>query len=348
MLSNFISGNNIVFSAAFATAFLLTLAFGKLMLPSLKNWQRRGQPIRSDGVGRHAEKSGTPTMGGLIFIPAILMSAVLFMDLSSLIAWLPLFALAAFGFIGFVDDWGKIARGNAYAGLSGMGRLAAEGVVAIALAFLIDATMPAYIPRLSLILPAGVILPIGIFYFRWAYFVIVGSANAANITDGLDGMLSKIFMCVMAVMIVALVGITRIGFMPNLIFLPETAALFPVFGAVFGAVLGFLWFNAKPAYVFMGDCGSLALGGLLGTSALLMKSEIIMAVAAAMFVIILMSSFIQMMYYKFSATKKNPPLLMAPLHHHLELKGWAETKIVERFFILSVIFAGIAVAMLKL
>jgi phospho-N-acetylmuramoyl-pentapeptide-transferase len=334
---------------AFAVSFVITLLFGKLMLPILKVWQRRGQPVRTDGVKMHiVEKSGTPTMGGLIFIPAILIASILFMDLSDMIPWIPLIALVSFGFIGFVDDFDKLKRGNAYGGLSQLGRLFAEGVVAIVLTFLIDSTMPAYIPGLSVISPSGIVLPLGIFYFVWSYFVIVGTANATNMTDGLDGMLSKIFLAIMVVMVVALVGITRIGFMPNLLFLPETAALFPVFGATFGGVLGFLWFNAKPAYVFMGDVGSLALGGLLGSVALLMKSEIVMAVASMMMIIILGSSFIQMMYYKFVAPKGKPPFLMAPLHHHLELKGWAETKIAERFFILSVIFSGIAVALLKL
>jgi phospho-N-acetylmuramoyl-pentapeptide-transferase len=349
MLMDLLSRNSVAFSAAFAAAFVLVLVFGRLLIPALKRWQGKGQPIRTDGIKAHAdEKKGTPTMGGLVFIPAILIASALFMDWSSLVAWTPLAALVMFGAIGFIDDYGKVIRGNAYAGLSEAGRLLAEGVVAVALSFLIDATMPAYIPDLSVVLPFGIILPIGMLYFAWSYFVIAGTANAANITDGLDGMLSKIILCPMAVMVVALVGITRVGFMPSLIFLPEAAALFPVFGATMGAVLGFLWFNSKPAGVFMGDVGSLALGGLLGTSALLMKSEIVMAVASMMMVLVLMSSFVQMMYYRFVAPKGRPPFLMAPLHHHLELKGWAETKIVERFFILSIIFSGIAVGLLKL
>jgi phospho-N-acetylmuramoyl-pentapeptide-transferase len=349
MITDFLAKTSVAFSAAFAVAFALVLIFGRLLVPALKKWQRRGQPVRTDGIQRHVdEKMGTPTMGGLVFIPAILIASMAFMDWSSLVAWTPLIALVAFGAIGFADDYGKLVRGNAYAGLSELGRLIAEGVVAVALSFLIDSTMPAYIPDLSVILPFGIILPLGMLYFVWSYFVIVGTANAANITDGLDGMLSKVYLCPLVVMVVALIGITRVGFMPSLIFLPEAAALFPVFGATAGAVLGFLWFNSKPASIFMGDVGSLALGGLLGTSALLMKSEIVMAVASMMMVLILLSSFVQMMYYRFVAPKGKPPFLMAPLHHHLELKGWAETKIVERFFIASVIFAGIAVALLKL
>ena len=344
----FLSRNSVAFSLAFAAAFVLTLVFGRVMIPRLKSWQHRGQPIRTDGVESHAEKSGTPTMGGIIFIPAIIIAALTFMDWSSMVAWIPLLAMASFGIIGLIDDYNKVVRGNSYAGLSQFGRLVAEGAVAVALTFLIDATMPASIPALSVAMPFGIVLPIGIFYFVWSYFVIVGTANATNITDGLDGMLSKIYMAPMAVMIVALVGVTRIGFWPNLPFLPETAALFPILGAGMGAVLGFLWFNSKPASIFMGDTGSLALGALLGSVALLTKSEIAMGVASMMMVLILLSSFIQMMYYRFSITKSRPPFLMAPLHHHFEKKGWAETKIVERFFIASIIFAGIAVAILKL
>ncbi|MDR1826147.1 MAG: phospho-N-acetylmuramoyl-pentapeptide-transferase [Rickettsiales bacterium] len=340
--------NSLTFSFAFATAFILTLILGKILIPWLKEWQRRGQPIRTDGVASHMEKQGTPTMGGLIFIPAILASSLLFMDWGNMVSWIPLIALVGFGFLGFVDDFYKVTRGNSYSGLTARGRLFAGGVLAIALAFMIDATMPVGLPPLSVVLPFGIILPLGIFYFAWSYLVIVGTANAANLTDGLDGVLVKIYLGPMAAMTVALIGVTRTGFMPNLLFMPETAALFPLFGALFGALLAFLWFNAKPAAVFSGDVGSLALGGFLGASALLIKAEIIMGVAAFMMVIILTTAFIQMMYYRFSGTKANPPFLMAPLHHHLEMKGWAETKITDRFFIASIIFSGLAVALLKL
>jgi phospho-N-acetylmuramoyl-pentapeptide-transferase len=345
MLYSLLSSNSILFSAAFATSFLLTLLFGKIFIPALKAWQGMGQPIRDDGPKSHEEKAGTPSMGGLLFIPAILIASLLFMDWSSLISWIPLIALVGFAVIGFVDDYGKIRKRNAYGGLTKKQRLFAGGLVAVGLAFLIDATMPASIPDLSVILPPGIVIPLGIFYFAWAYLVIVGTANAANITDGLDGMLSKLYLAPLAVMIIALIGITRIKFLPNLIFLPEAAALFPLFGAVFGAILGFLWYNARPAGVFMGDVGSLALGGFLGAAALLMKMEIVMAVAAMMMVLILLSSFIQIMYYK--ATKKRV-FKMAPLHHHFELSGWAETKIVDRFFVLSIVFAGMAVALLRI
>ena len=345
----FLSRNSVSFSAAFIVSFALTLLFGNLLIPKLKLWQKRGQPIRSDGVEAHvAEKKGTPTLGGLIFIPAILIASILFMDWSSPVAWLPLAAMVAFGAIGLFDDFDKLRKANSYGGQRPIGRLLTEGVVGIVLTFLIESTMPAYVAPLSIVLPFGIIIAAGIFYFVWSYFVIVGTANAANLTDGQDSLLPKVFLTIMLAMTVALIGITRTGFMPNLLFLPDAGALFPVFGATVGGVLGYLWFNAKPASVYMGDTGSLALGGFLGTSALLMKSEIIMAAAGFMMIIILLSSFLQMMYYKFVAPKGRPPFLMAPLHHHYEKKGIPETKITERFFIMSIIFAGIAIALLKL
>jgi len=347
MIADFLTKYSVQFSLAFIVAFAITILLGKILIPKLAVAQRRGQPIRTDGIASHLEKKGTPTMGGLIFIPAIFIASVLFMDKLSLIAWIPLFAMLAFGLIGFIDDWGKVTRGNAYAGLSQTGRLVAEGFVAIGLAFLIDYTMPAYIAPLSVYFPGLGAIIFGVFYFVWVYLVIVGTANATNITDGLDGMLSKIYLAPLFVVIIALVGATRPGFMPNLVFLPEAAALFPVMGATIGAVLGFLWFSVKPAEIFMGDVGSLALGGLLGTVALLLKAEIFMGIAASMMVLILLSSFIQMMYYKFSKAKTNPPFLVAPLHHHYEKKGLSETKIVDRFFIIAIIFAGLAVAAMK-
>ncbi|MDR2769925.1 MAG: phospho-N-acetylmuramoyl-pentapeptide-transferase [Rickettsiales bacterium] len=341
-------GNGFYFAGAFFASFVLVMLFGRAFIPKLAAIQRRGQPIRSDGITAHLEKSGTPTMGGLLFIPAIIIASLLFMELDSLVAWIPLLALASFGFVGFIDDLGKIRHGNSYSGLSKFGRLAAEGVIAVILSFLIDYTMPANVPELSILLPFGIAISAGIFYFAWSYLVIAGTANAANMSDGLDGMLAKIYLCVLGVMGVALFGVTRAGFLPSLIFLPEAGAMFPVIGALFGAVLAFLWFNAKPASVFMGDVGSLALGGMLGAVSLLMKAEIIMAVAGLMMVVILLSSMIQSLYYKFVAPRGHAPFLMAPLHHHLERKGWSETKITDRFFILTVIFSGAAAALLRL
>ena len=272
-----------------------------------------------------------------------------------------------FGAIGFVDDYKKISSQSVKStnGLSPSMRLFLEAICVGVLAYLINKTMPGYVPRLSIVLGSSLEFPLdawnigylfgfpitcGFLYYVFAYFVICGSANATNITDGLDGMLAKLYMPVLIVLVVALYGATRTGFMDAVIFLPETSALYAVLGSVFGAVLGFLWFNAKPAAIFMGDVGSLALGGFMGTVAMLLKSEIIMGVAAGMMVLILLTSFIQTTYFKItrkiSGTGKRI-FLRAPLHHHFEELGWDETKIVDRFFVMSILFSGVALVLLK-
>lgn len=340
------------FAAAFGVAFLIMLAFGRPFINLMHRWQKRGQPISENVPAEHKKKAGTPSMGGLLIIIAIIIPSILFMPISNPTGWIALLSLLMFGAIGFADDYKKISSQSHKAsnGLSPAARLALEGVCVIILAYLINRTFPLYIPELSLSLPFGIILPFGIFYYIFAYFVIAGSANATNITDGLDGMLAKLYMPVLVVLVVALYGATRIGFMDTVMFLPTASGLYAVLGAAFGAVLGFLWFNAKPASIFMGDVGSLALGGFMGTVAMLLKSEIIMAIAAGMMVLILLSSFIQTMYFK--ASRKitgtgRRVFLRAPLHHHFEELGWPETKIVDRFFVMSVLFSGLAMILLK-
>lgn len=340
------------FAAGFGLAFLIMAVFGRSFIKAMHRWQKKGQPISENVPESHRKKAGTPTMGGLLILAAIIIPSVLFMPIHNPVGWIALAALVMFGLIGFFDDYKKITSQSHKAanGLSPSTRLGLEAICVVILAFLINKTMPPYIPELSLALPLGIVLPLGFFYYIFAYFVICGSANATNITDGLDGMLAKLYMPVLVVLVVALYGATRIGFMDTVLFLPSASALYAVLGATFGAVLGFLWFNSKPASIFMGDVGSLALGGLMGTVAMLLKSEIIMGVAAGMMVIILLSSFIQTVYFK--TTRKitgegKRVFLRAPLHHHFEELGWPETKIVERFFIISILFSGLALVLLK-
>lgn len=340
------------FAAAFGLAFLIMILFGRPFIRMMHRLQKKGQPISENVPQEHRKKAGTPTMGGLLIIAAILIPSILFMPISNPTGWIALAALVMFGAIGFVDDYKKVVSQSKKAsnGLSPMARLGLEAICVVILAYLINRTIPLYIPELSLALPFGIIWSLGIFYYIFAYFVIAGSANATNITDGLDGMLVKLYMPVLVVLVVALYGATRIGFMDTVMFLPAASGLYAVLGAAFGAVLGFLWFNSKPASIFMGDVGSLALGGFMGTVAMLLKSEIIMAIAAGMMVLILLSSFIQTMYFKASrkitGTGKRV-FLRAPLHHHFEELGWPETKIVERFFIMSILFSGLALVLLK-
>ena len=297
------------FAVAFAVSFMIMIVFGRGFIRFMRKIQGNGQPISENVPLEHRKKAGTPSMGGVLMLVAIFVASLLFMPINSMIAWIALSSLLMFGLIGFADDYKKISIQSKKSsnGLSPSLRLALEAVCVIILAYLINRTMPGYVPKYSIVLGSSMELPLatwnlgylfgipisGAFiYYIFAYFVICGSANATNITDGLDGMLAKLYIPVLIVLAIALYGATRTGFMDAVIFLPETVALYSVLGAVFGAVLGFLWFNAKPAAIFMGDVGSLALGGFMGTIAMLLKSEIIMGVAAGMMVLILLSSFI--------------------------------------------------------
>ncbi|MBO8407119.1 MAG: phospho-N-acetylmuramoyl-pentapeptide-transferase [Proteobacteria bacterium] len=340
------------FACGFGAAFLIMLVFGRPFIRMMHRIQKRGQPISENVPVEHRKKAGTPTMGGLLIIVAIIIASLLFMPLANNdMAWVALLSLVMFGAIGFADDYKKVATQSKKAsnGLSPMFRLGLEALCVVLLAYLIDSTFPDRIAELSLALPFQVFIPLGVFYYVFAYFVIAGSANAANITDGLDGMLAKLYMPVLLVLVVALYLITRAGASPAIL-MTEASGMYAVLGAAFGAVLGFLWFNAKPASIFMGDVGSLGLGAFMGTVAMLLRSEIILAVAAGMMVLILLSSFIQTMCFKitrkFTGTGRRV-FLRAPLHHHFEELGWAETKIVERFFIASILFSGVALALLK-
>lgn len=340
------------FAAAFGLSFLIMLLFGRSFIKVMHRWQKKGQPISENLPEEHRKKAGTPTMGGILILIAIIIPSILFMPMYNPVGWIALLALIMFGLIGFADDYKKVSSQSRKAsnGLSPSLRLILEGICVIILTYLINKTMPAYVPELSLALPFGIIVSLGFWYYIFAYFVICGSANATNITDGLDGMLVKLYMPVLVVLVVALYGATRIGFMDTVLFLPAASALYAVLGAAFGAVLGFLWFNSKPASIFMGDVGSLALGGFMGTVAMLLKSEIIMGISAGMMVLILLSSFIQTMYFKITRKTTGTGkriFLRAPLHHHFEELGWLETKIVERFFVISILFSGLALVLLK-
>lgn len=340
------------FAGGFFVSFMIMLIFGRGFIRAMRNIQKKGQPISENVPEAHRQKAGTPTMGGILVIAAILVGALLFMPMSNPTGWIALASLVMFGGLGFVDDYKKVTSQSKKAsnGLSPLTRLLVEGIFVVILAYLINKTMPPYIPEYSLAIGAGIILPLGLLYYVFAYFVICGGANATNITDGLDGMLAKLYMPVLVVLVVALYGATRIGFMDTVMFLPMANGLYGVLGAAFGAVLGFLWYNSKPASIFMGDVGSLALGGFMGTVAMLLKSELIMGIAAGMMVLILLSSFIQTMCFKITRKMTGTGrrvFLRAPLHHHFEELGWTETKIVERFFILSILFSGLALVLLK-
>ncbi len=364
------------FAMAFATSFLVMLLLGRPFIRAMIHWQKKGQPISENVPESHRAKAGTPTMGGILVVISILVASLLFMPVRNSSGWIALMSLIMFSIIGFADDYKKVTSQSKKAsnGLSPKMRLGLEAICVAVLAFLINRVMPPYVPEYSLSLGLGVVMPfseivggfLGLFgdwsasmlavcggmvlYYIFSYFVICGSANATNITDGLDGMLVKLYMPVLIVLVVALYGATRIGFMDTVLFMPAASGLYAVLGAAFGSVLGFLWFNARPAAIFMGDVGSLALGGFMGTVAMLLKSEIVMGIAAGMMVLILLSSMIQTLYFKISrhiTGTGRRVFLRAPLHHHFEEMGWPESKIVERFFIVSILFSGFALILLK-
>ena len=358
------------FALSFGLSFFIMLAFGRPFISAMRVWQKKGQPISENAPSSHQAKAGTPTMGGLLILAAILVSVLLFMPLrENASGWIAIASLVMFGALGFADVFKKVhgQSHKASNGLSPALRLIIGAIFVGVLAYFINRTMPPYMPEYSIALASNIIWPVPmlpewliggrcglilmpVIYYVFAYFVICGSANATNITDGLDGMLAKLYMPVLVVLVVALYGATRIGFMDTVMFLPGASGLYAPLGAAFGAVLGFLWYNGRPASIFMGDVGSLALGGFMGTVAMLLKSELIMGVAAFMMVMILLSSFIQTMFFKLSRRITGTGRRVfrrAPLHHHFEELGWPETKIVERFFVMSILFSGLALVLLK-
>jgi phospho-N-acetylmuramoyl-pentapeptide-transferase len=285
-------------------------------------------------------KAGTPTMGGLLLIGAAVAASLICMDWGNPLVWIVLAAAVSFGLVGAVDDYSKIRWRSAYRGLTARGRLIIEFVLSCAVAGAVLYFMPSYLPPMSVGIPIiNSVVSFGLFYFIFAYLVIAGAANATNISDGMDGVLSKMILPVIAVLAIVAVGAASGSYLDGAAFIPGALGLLPVFGAFAGAIFGFLWFNAAPAMIFMGDVGSLALGAMAGTAALALKAEFVFAIAAMMMVIILASSFLQTVYYKITGRRI---FRMSPLHHHFEQGGTAETKITARFAIMSVIFAIIS------
>ena len=250
------------FAAAFGCSFLIMLIFGRGFIKLMHAWQKKGQPISENVPVAHRAKAGTPTMGGILILLSVLISSVLFMPFVNSAGWIALLALVMFGVLGFIDDYKKVSSQSTKAanGLSPAFRLGAEAVFVVILVYLINRTMPPYVPDLSIAVGSTILWPLnawgigeiwgmpitlGFLYYVFGYFVICGSANATNITDGLDGMLSKLYLPVLIVLVVALYGATRIGFMDSVVFLPETSSLYAPLGAMAGAVLGFLWYNLE-------------------------------------------------------------------------------------------------------
>ncbi len=334
--------------AAFITALVFGFLFGRPLINMLRLRQGRGQPIRADGPQSHiVSKAGTPTMGGLLILSAILFSTLLWARWDNGFVWLVLFVTAGFGLIGFADDYAKVTR-QTVDGVSGRLRLLAGFAIALIAGGWSMYLHPEHLSgMLAFPIFKSLLIDLGWLFLPFAMLVIVGSANAVNLTDGLDGLaIMPVMIAAGALGIIAYV-VGRVDFASYLDvnYIPDSGEITIFVAALIGGGLGFLWYNAPPAAVFMGDTGSLALGGALGAIAVATKHEIVLAIVGGLFVVEALSVIIQVLYYK--RTKKRV-FLMAPIHHHFEKKGWAEPQIVIRFWIISVILATIGLATLKL
>jgi phospho-N-acetylmuramoyl-pentapeptide-transferase len=333
---------------AILTALLFVFVFGPKIIALLKIKQGKGQPIRTDGPQRHIiEKQGTPTMGGLMILSGVLVSTLLWADLSNLYVWGVLFVTIGFGAIGFYDDYLKVTRSSTK-GFSSRIRLLSEFIIAgiVVILFMWIGEKPL---SSSLAVPffKDVLIYFGPFFLLVGITVIIGAGNAVNMTDGLDGLAIVPVMIAAGSygLIVYLVGNAVFSEYLQLHFVKGTGELAIICGALVGAGLGFLWFNAPPAMIFMGDTGSLALGGALGAIAVAVKHEIVLAIIGGLFVLETVSVIVQVASFKMTGKRV---FAMAPLHHHFEQKGWKEPTIVIRFWIISFVLALIGLSTLKL
>ena len=328
------------------TALTISFIIGPVMIRKLTR-DKIGQSVREEGPESHYEKAGTPTMGGTLILVAIAISTLLWADLENRYIWVVFFVTMAYGVIGFVDDYKKVKLGNAD-GLSAKTKYFWQSVVALSVAVFLFKT--AQVPaETQFIVPffKDVILDMGWMYVVLTYFVIVGCSNAVNLTDGLDGLaIMPTVMIAAALAIFAyLSGHYDFSQYLSIPFLPEAGELVVFCAALVGAGLGFLWFNAYPAMVFMGDVGALALGAALGIVAVLVRQEIVLMIMGGVFVVETVSVIIQVGSFKLRGKRV---FLMAPIHHHFELKGWPEPRIIVRFWIITVILVLIGLATLKL
>ena len=329
--------------AATATALLIGLLLGPWMIAYLRRRQGRGQPIRADGPQTHLSKRGTPTMGGLLILISVSVSTLLWMDLSNPYVWACLLVTGGFGLIGFLDDYDKVRKRH-HAGISGKMRLALEFLIAgIATWIMIQVGHS----NLNLPFMKEPVADLGYFYILFGAFVIVAFGNAVNLTDGLDGLATMpvVIACLAFLLIAYLVGNFRFAEYLGIPHLRGVGDLTVLLLAIVGGCLAFLWFNAPPAAVFMGDTGSLALGGALGAVAVATHHEFVLAIIGGLFVVEALSVVIQVAVYKRTGKRV---FLMAPIHHHFEHKGWSEPTVVIRFWIISFVLALAGLSTLKL
>lgn len=332
---------------AVMTALIISFIIGPATIKWLKKKQKEGQPIREDGPEGHFKKAGTPTMGGLMILVSAGISVLLWSDLLNPYVWIVSGVIMFFGFIGLADDYAKLTK-RSHQGISGKVRLLFEFTIAfIAVAAYLNYTSNDISTGLAIPFVKDYLLPMGIFFIPFAMLVIVGASNSVNLTDGLDGL------AIVPVMIAAacfgfisyLVGNAVFSDYLALQFVPGTGELAIICGALIGAGMGFLWFNAPPAMVFMGDTGSLSMGAGLGAIAIIVKHELVLAIIGGLFVLETLSVIVQVVSFKLTGKRV---FKMAPIHHHFEKKGWSEPTVVIRFWIIAVVLALVGLATLKL
>ncbi len=334
-------------AGAVLTAMILSFAIGPWVIAKLKSWQRQGQPIREDGPESHFSKKGTPTMGGLMMLFSLTVSTLLWADVTNAYVWIALGVTLIYGAFGFADDYLKVTKRNTK-GLAGRYKILGQFAVAAVAALLIQYhAAPEMREQLSVPFFKDTLIDLGVWYAVFMMVVLVGASNAVNLTDGLDGLaIGPIIMVAGCYALIAyLVGNVVFSSYLQIHHVVGAGEMAVFCAAIVGAGIGFLWFNAPPAQVFMGDVGSLALGGALGVVALVTKHELVLAIAGGLFVIEAASVILQVGSFKLRGKRI---FKMAPIHHHFEKMGWKETKVVIRFWIISGIFVLLALSTLKI
>ncbi len=332
---------------ATATALFFVFFFGPKIIAALRLKQGKGQPIRTDGPASHLlTKKGTPTMGGLMILSGLIVATLLWANLANPYIWIVLLVMIGFGLIGFYDDFLKVTR-QTHNGFSGRIRLLLEALIAVTACAAMMWLGGPYTTGLALPAINGFVVDLGVFFLVFGPFVIVASGNAVNLTDGLDGLaiVPVMIACATFGIIAYLAGNAIFSTYLGINFVPGAGELAVVVGAVIGAGLGFLWFNAPPAQIFMGDTGSLALGGLLGTIAVAVKHEIVLAIVGGLFVLEALSVIVQVISFKLTGKRV---FRMAPIHHHFDQLGWSEPQLVVRFWISAFVRALVGLATWKL
>ena len=332
---------------AFITSIAISFIFGPYLINYIKVKQKKGQPIRDDGPKWQIKaKQGTPTMGGALILLTLIVSSTIWVDLTNIYIWLILFITLSFGIIGFLDDYIKLSKFS-YKGLSGKIKIVLQSIIALVFSYLLIRFSEESNTNLLFPIFKNLFLDLGYFWFIFSMFVIVGSSNAVNLTEGLDGLAIVPIIIVLSTfsIISYLVGNSIYANYLNMNYMKGVGEIAIYCSAFVGAGLGFLWFNAPPAKIFMGDTGSLAAGASIGSISVITKNEIVLAIAGGLFVLEAISVIVQVVSFKLTGKRI---FKMAPLHHHFEQKGWSEATIVIRFWIISIILAMISLVTFKI